>query len=378
MARPDSFLTVNKPLYSADPKASYLAARAEIDAAVARVLTSGTYIHGPEVAGFEAELATYLGVTGAAGVANGTDALELALRAVGVGPGDQVVTVANTVTATVAAIRAVGAEPLLVEIDDATMLLSPAALERALAADSARRIKAIVPVHLYGLMCEMPAILRLAQAHGAKVVEDCAQSHGSTFDGRKAGTFGDAAAFSFYPTKNLGALGDAGAVVSQHAAIVARVKSLRQYGWQTRYVADEHGRNSRLDELQAAILRARLPRLDVENAHRARLAAAYRAGLAGTPLRLPDEPAGRGHTWHQFVVRSLAREALKAHLAAEGVHCGVLYPVPVHHQPAYRSAVSLPVAERACAEVLSLPLHAGVTEGDVARVCAAVRGWKGR
>lgn len=366
---------MTKRLTSADPKASYLAAKADIDAAVARVLASGSYIHGPELAAFEREFAAYLGAAGVAGVANGTDAIELALRALGVGPGDRVATVANTVTATVAAIVATGAEPVFVEIDEATMLMDPAMLEACLVAEGGR-IKAVVPVHLYGLPCDIEAIVALARRHGAAVLEDCAQAHGSRVGGRPVGTFGDAAAFSFYPTKNLGAFGDAGAVVSRDAAVVERVRLLRQYGWATRYVSDVHGRNSRLDELQAAILRVRLTRLDAENAHRARLAAAYRRGLAGTAVRCPEEPAGRTSTWHQFVVRTPRREALKAALEAADIFCGVLYPVPVHRQPAYAQPdTHLPVTERACAEVLSLPLHPGVDEADVTRVCAAIRAW---
>lgn len=363
-------------LFSADPKASYLAAKEEIDAAVARVLASGTYIHGPELAAFEQEFARYLGAAGVAGVANGTDALELALRALDVGAGDKVATVANTVTATVAAIVATGAEPVFVEIDPVTMLMDADALARRCAAPDGAKIKAVIPVHLYGLGCEMPALLAVARRHGAKVLEDCAQAHGAQVAGRTVGTFGELAAFSFYPTKNLGALGDAGAVAGSAAALVERVRTLRQYGWRTRYVSEEHGRNSRLDEIQAAILRVRLARLDAENVHRGRLAAAYLAGLANTAVTLPVVPAGRTHTWHQFVVRAPQREALKAHLEAAGMFCGVLYPVPVHQQPAYRQDVSLPATEQACREVLSLPLHPGVAEADVARVCAAVRTWR--
>ncbi len=360
-------------LYSADPKAGYLAAKAEIDAAVARVLDSGTYIHGRELAAFETEFAAWLGASGCAGVANGTDAIELALRALGVGPGDRVATVANTVTATAAAIVATGAEPVFVEIAADTMLMDAAALAATLRADTARAIKAVVPVHLYGQACDMPAILALARAHGAKVVEDCAQAHGALVGGRRAGTWGDLAAFSFYPTKNLGALGDGGAVVGGDAAALERVRLLRQYGWRTRYVSDEHGRNSRLDELQAAILRARLPRLAAENAQRAQLAAAYVDSLAGAAVRLPFVAPGREHVWHQFVVRTPRREALRGALEAQGIFCGVLYPVPIHRQPGYAQDISRPETERACTEVLSLPLHPGLSLADVARVASAVR-----
>lgn len=360
-------------LYSADPKAGYLAAKTEIDAAVARVLASGTYIHGRELAAFEPEFAAFLGAGGCAGVANGTDAIELALRALGVGAGDRVATVANTVTATAAAIVAAGAEPVFVEIDRDTMLMDARALEAGLRADTARRIKAVVPVHLYGQACDMPAILSVARVHGAKVVEDCAQAHGATVSGRTAGTWGDLAAFSFYPTKNLGALGDGGAVIGGDAAALERVRLLRQYGWRTRYVSDEHGRNSRLDELQAAILRARLPRLAAENAHRASLAARYGELLAGAPVQLPIVAAGRTHVWHQFVVRTPRRDALRAALEAQGISCGVLYPTPIYRQPGYASDVSLPLTEEACAQVISLPLHPGLSVGDVERVAAAVR-----
>jgi len=363
----------SRRLYSADPKAGYLAAKTEIDAAVARVLESGTYIHGRELAAFETEFAAWLGADGCAGVANGTDAIELALRALGVGPGDRVATVANTVTATAAAIVATGAEPVFVEIENDTMLMDAAALAATLSADAERRIKAVVPVHLYGQACDMPAILSAARAHGAKVLEDCAQAHGASVGGRIAGTWGDLAAFSFYPTKNLGALGDGGAVVGGDAAALERVRLLRQYGWRTRYVSDEHGRNSRLDELQAAILRARLPRLAAENSQRAQLAARYGELLAGAAVQLPAVAPGRAHVWHQFVVRTPRREALRAGFEAQGIFCGVLYPVPIYRQPGYAQRIALSATERACAEVISLPLHPGLSQADIERVAVAVR-----
>lgn len=414
----------------ADPKATYLAAKEEIDAAIARVLASGTYILGPEVAAFEDEFSRWLGAAGVVGVANGTDAIELALRACGVGAGDAVATVANTVTATVSAIVATGAEPVFVEIEPDTMLMSATALSACLRGPGAGRIKAVVPVHLYGQACDMPAILEVARRHGLKVVEDCAQAHGAKVAGRTAGTWGDLAAFSFYPTKNLGALGDAGAVAAGDPALLERVRTIRQYGWRTRYVSDEHGRNSRLDEIQAAILRVRLARLDAENAHRQALADHYLSALGSQasgkvastryqvtgneqpvapspspsdnpqvadnkyqvtsnkppsalrpsllPLRLPFTAPGRTHTWHQFVVRTARREALKAHLEKQGIICGILYPVPIHHQPAYARSISLPETDRACAEVLSLPLHAGMTAADVDQVLDSISRWSSR
>lgn len=388
-------LPAPRSLYSADPKAAYLAVRDEIDAAVRRVLESGRYILGPEVEAFEQEFAAYLGgVPGLScacvGVGNGTDALELALRAVGVGPGDRVATVANSVSATASAIVACGATPVFIEIDPATMLMDPAAVERALA--SGPRLKAVVPVHLYGLPCDLPRLIAVARQAGVPVIEDCAQAHGASIDGRKVGTWGELAAFSFYPTKNLAALGDGGAVVGRDPALAGKVRLLRQYGWRTRYVSDGPGRNSRLDEIQAAILRVQLPRLDAANAHRARLAERYFQQLRGlgdtSVLQLPAVPAGRTHVWHQFVVRTPQRDALKAHLEKSGIHSGVLYPVPLHRQPGFMGkgprargkeseveASGSPLAhtEQGCAEVLSLPLHPGITEPDVDRVCRAVR-----
>jgi dTDP-4-amino-4,6-dideoxygalactose transaminase len=232
------------------------------------------------------------------------------------------------------------------------------------------RIKAVVPVHLYGQPADLPRILEIAQAHRLTVVEDCAQSHGAEIAGRKTGAWGQLAAFSFYPTKNLGAFGDGGAVAGADPALLEKVRLWRQYGWRRRYVSDQPGRNSRLDELQSAILRVRLPRLDAENQARAALAARYRERLAGTGLVLPGNAPDRTHVWHQYVVRHPRRDELRAKLEAEGVVCGVLYPVPLHRQPAFhRPELALPVTERACAEVLSLPLHPGLKLADIDTIC---------
>lgn len=358
----------------ADPKASYLAAQAEIDAAIQRVLHSGLYIMGAELEAFEKEFAAWLGVSGAAGVANGTDAIELALTAAGIKPGDKVMTVANTVTATVSAIGATGAKPVFVDVDPATMLMDLDALELILSKVRDPLIKAVVPVHLYGQAVDMPRLMEIAARHHLTVIEDCAQAHGAMIGGRKAGTWGHLAAFSFYPTKNLGALGDGGGVAGNDLQLLDQVRLLRQYGWRKRYVSDLPGRNSRLDEIQAAILRVRLTKLDAENARRQTIATQYLTELAGLPLTLPSTAEGRVHCWHQFVVRTPRREELKAHLEKKNILCGVLYPVPVHRQPAYHdAALTLPVTERACAEVLSLPLHPGLTDEQVARVVAEVK-----
>lgn len=362
------------PILVADPLAATLRPQAAaVEAAIRRVLASGRYILGPEVEGFEREFAHYLGAGGeAVGVANGTDALELALRAAGVGPGATVATVANTVTATVAAIAATGAQPRLVEIDPVTMTMSPDHLAEVLASE---RIAAVVPVHLYGQPADIASLAALAERHGAVLVEDGAQAHGATRAGRKLGTWGRFGAFSFYPTKNLGALGDGGLVWCRDAADAARVRALRQYGWTQRYISETTGRNSRLDELQAAVLRVLLPGLDAANARRCAVAERYLAAFAGTPLRLP--PRDPGAVYHQFAVRTPRRDALRDHLVAAGVQAAVLYPVPVHRQPGYQQpGTSLPETERACAEVLCLPVHPGLTDDEVERVIGAVQSWR--
>ena len=358
-----------------DLKSAYARLRAEIDAATARVLAGGWYILGPEVSAFEAEFAAYLGAGHAVGVASGTDAVLLALRALGVGPGDEVITVAHTAVATVAAIALAGATPCFVDIDTATYTLDPGRLEAAITP----RTRAIVPVHLYGAPADMQPILAIAQAHGLLVIEDCAQAHGATTDGRRAGTLGDAAAFSFYPTKNLGALGDGGAVVTKRPEVAERLRLLRQYGWRERYVSDIEGYNSRLDELQAAILRVRLRHLDAENAARRRLAAQYDAALADLPLALPAAWPEEGAVYHLYVVAADERDALAAYLAAQGIGTGVHYPVPIHCQPAYAhfgyGPGSLPATEAAAARVLSLPMYPDLPAAAVDQVAAAIRSY---
>ena len=360
-----------------DPRAAYLALRPAIDAAMARVALGGRYILGEEVAGFERDFAAYIGVRHGIGVASGTDALVLALRALGVGANDYVATVAHTAVATVAAIELAGARPLLVDVDPLTYTLDPAALARALAAPPGR-IAAIIPVHLYGQPADLEAILALAQRHDARVIEDCAQCHGASLGERRTGSVGNLAAFSFYPTKNLGALGDGGMVVTGDDALALRVRELREYGWRQRYVSAIPGLNSRLDELQAAVLRVKLDALDRDNARRIAIAEAYDRGLAGLPLTLPARRRAATHVFHQYVVRSPARDALRAALGAGGVGTNIHYPVPVHRQPAYAERLAIAPSglvetERAAPEVLSLPIYPQLGDAAVARVIAAVR-----
>ena len=366
---------------NADPKANLAPCAAEVRAAIDRVLASGRYILGPEVEAFEREFAAWLGATACVTVANGTDAVELALRGVGLRAGDGVVLPANTVSATIAAVIAAGGVPVFCDVDPATMNLSPAKLRELLRSPRGAGVRALVPVHLYGHPCAMVELATIAEAHGLLVVEDCAQAHGAAIGLRKVGTWGHAAAFSFYPTKNLAALGDGGAVVTGDPAIADRLRALRQYGWQERYVsAGDGGRNSRLDEIQAAVLRVRLQHLDAENLRRRQLAALYAAELAGSGIVLPPQPNGETPVFHQYAVRTPGRERLRLWLEARGIVAQALYPVPLHRQPAFarwapNEMGALAECERCCTEVLSLPVHPALTEDEVRVVARAVREW---
>ncbi len=363
-----------------DPKANYLAHQVAIDAAIRRVLESGSYILGREVEAFEEEFAAYIDVQHAVGVGNGTDALALALRACGVGNGDLVFTVSHTAVATVAAIELTGAQPVLVDIDLATYTMDPVRLAEAIAQHrNLGRPAAVVPVHLYGHPADMTAILEIARRYELHVVEDCAQSHGAALNGRKVGAWGDIAAFSFYPTKNLGGLGDGGMVVSDDRLLAERVRLLRQYGWRQRYVSEIPGCNSRLDELQAAVLRAKLPCLDQENDRRREIAQAYSRLLAGTGLVLLVCRPNLVHAYHQYVVRTPRRDALQAHLRKQGIDALIHYPQAVHQQTAYacrlRGSSQLPQSEHAAAQVLSLPIYPELSDTQVTQVTDAIHWW---
>jgi len=351
--------------------------RAALDAAIARVQDRGHYILGPEVEAFEREFAAYCGAASCIAVANGTDALELALRALDIRAGDDVAAVANAGGYATTAIGAVGAMPVYVDVDDATLLIEPASFARRITA----RMRAVVVTHLYGRMADVGAIARIAIERRIALVEDCAQAHGAQRDGKKAGTFGAIGCFSFYPTKNLGALGDGGAVVTSRTDVADRVRALRQYGWTTKYVSSvAGGRNSRLDELQAALLLAMLPRLDGWNQQRRDIAARYSAGIRHPRVACPaPRPASdESSVGHLYVVRTPQRDALKAHLAAHGMPYDVHYPVPDHRQPALQAAFAgctLPVTDALAMEVLSLPCFPEMTDAEVADVIACVNGW---
>lgn len=351
------------------------AIRPEVDRAIAEVLDSGWFIMGRQVEAFEREFAEYLGVGGVVGVANGTDALRLALLALQVGPGDEVITVANAGIYAVATIDAVGARPIPVDIDPATHTIDPAAVARAVSP----RTKAILLVHLYGGVADLDAILALASQRGLSVIEDCAQSHGATLHGRRVGSFGDVATFSFYPTKNLGAYGDGGAVAARDPAVLDRLRLLRNYGWRQQYLSEIKGTNSRLDELQAAVLRVKLRHLDDWNAARRALAARYTADLRGvvTPVERPDS----SHVYHLYVARAPRRNELRAYLQERGIGTGVHYPLPAHLQPAYEELDlgrgSLPETERAAEEIVSLPLYPELRDDEVDRVIRLVNEFYG-
>src|SRR5579863_685274 len=368
--------TRRKPIPQTAPLAAYRAARARIDRAVARVLASGRYILGSEVEAFEREFAAYIGCRHAVGAGSGTDALVLALRALALPPGTQVATVSHTAVATVAAIELAGLVPLLLDVDPATYTLAPVALERAFG--GGRRIGAVIAVHLYGQAADLDAIVPMARRHGAKLIEDCAQSQGATLGGRRLGSIGDVACFSFYPTKNLGAVGDGGAVLTSNNDLALRLRELREYGWRERYVSALPGMNTRLDPIQAAVLRVKLPGLDRANARRAAIAARYDRGFAKAGLGLPMRRAGATHVFHQYVVRTPRRDALRSALDRAGIGTTIHYPVPVHLQPAYRGRVvldpgGLGESERAAREVLSLPMFPELGAADVARVIEAVK-----
>lgn len=350
----------------------------EIRAAVARVVARGWYVLGEEGEAFEAEFAAAAGAAHTVGVGSGTDAIELALRALELGEGDEVVTQANTCIPTISGIERAGATPVLCDVEPEAGTMDPESLRAAIGP----RTRAVVPVHLYGQPADVDAIAEVARERDVEVVEDCAQAHGATLRGRGAGTIGRLGCFSFYPTKNLGALGDAGAVVTQDDALVERLRLVRQYGQTDRYVHATPGVNSRLDELQAAVLRAKLPYLEAWNERRAEIATRYEQAFAGSSVRPLKRFEDRRHVFHLFVVATPDRAAFQEHLGREGVVTLIHYPTPVHRQPGYvhlaEGSVPLPNADRFCAEVVSLPIYPELGDDEVERVVAAIESFPDR
>jgi aminotransferase EvaB len=346
-----------------------------LEQAVARVISSGWFVLGSEVNAFEAEFASYCGSEHCISLANGTDALELALRALNLGHGSNVLTVANAGMYSTAAILAAGAIPVYVDVKPDTYLMDTAHVARIL---SDKKVDAIVITHLYGLMADVQLVVDLAKRKGIPVIEDCAQSHGAVLNGRKAGSFGDIGCFSFYPTKNLGALGDGGAVVTNRLDLAGRVRQLRQYGWESKYRATlQGGRNSRLDEIQAAVLRVMLPMLDSWNARRRDIATRYSVGICHSKIEAPAVH-GKEYVAHLYVVKVLGREYLKQYLAASGIPTDVHYPIPDYLQPACAhlfAGVCKSVTEQQCTEVLTLPCFPEMTDEEVDTIIARINSW---
>ena len=364
-----------EPIQTSNPRASYLAYKAEIDAAIHAVLDQPGYILGPVVERFEERFAHCVGVGHGVGVNSGTDALHLALRGLGIGRGDEVITVSHTSVATVAAIEMSGAAPVLVDVELPWLTIDP----RAAASAVGPRTKAVIVVHLYGQPCDLTRLRALCQRHGLVLIEDCAQSHGAAWSGQPAGSFGTAACFSFYPTKNLGTVGDGGMVVTNDEALARRIAMLRQYGWSAGRDSLMPGWNSRLGPLQAAILEVKLRHLPEIVAARRQMAERYSAAMVDLPLRLPRDREHSRHAYHLYVMRcedESKRDALRRHLAARRVVAGIHYPVPIHLQPAYHGRVdarALTKTERIASQVISLPSYPELTPSDQQTVISAVR-----
>jgi dTDP-4-amino-4,6-dideoxygalactose transaminase len=360
------------PIPLVDLHAQHLSIKKDIDDAIAAVLTRSAFIGGEELRQFETEFARYCEVKACVGVGNGTDALYLALRALQIGPGDEVITVAHTFIATAETISLTGARPVFVDIKEDSMLMDPDRLEAAITA----RTRAIIPVHLYGQPCEMDRIMAIAHRHSLKVIEDAAQAHGARWRGKRAGSLGDVACFSFFPGKNLGALGDGGAVVSQDEKLIASIRALANHGRIDKYIHETEGVNSRLDGLNAAILRVKLRNLDVWNEARQCHARQYLEELRGSAIMLPVIHPDAHSVWHLFVVRMTARDDALARLNEQGIAAGVHYPVPLHRQPAYRHLQipqgALPVTERVAATILSLPMYPELAQNQISTVSSAL------
>jgi dTDP-4-amino-4,6-dideoxygalactose transaminase len=370
----------------ANPKAWYLKRKEIYERAILRVIERGIFILGPEVEEFEKGFSSYTGARFSIGVASGTDALILSLKVLGIGMGDGVITVSHTAVATVAAIDLVGARPIVVDVDPETFTMDMKCLEEAINSISREyhhskwRIKAIIPVHLYGNPADMDRIIELARQAGLKVIEDCCQAHGASLNGKMVGRWGDISAFSFYPTKNLGCLGDGGMVITDDPDLADKIRMLRQYGWRKKGVSEIPGANSRLDEIQASILRERLSFLDEENDRRRRIANIYRKAIEGTGLKASMERPGAFNVYHQFVVRSKRRKELIDFLRQRGISTAIHYPIPVHLQPAYRGRVEvsgeMKCTEDIAREVLSLPVYPELTDEEVEYIAETISGWK--
>lgn len=355
-----------------NPKAQYLSHKEEIDGAIQQVLAGEQFVLGENVHAFEKEFSSYIGTSYAVSVASGTDAIFLGLRALGVGPGDEVITPSHTAVATVAAIGLAGGIPVFADVDSDCWTLDPASIEKAITS----KTKAIVVVHLYGLPADMDAIKDIARNNNLKLIEDCAQASGATYNNVCVGSIGDLGCFSFYPTKNLGALGDGGGITTSDFAIAKQLRKLRQYGWDENRVSQFPGCNSRLDEIQAAILRVKLKHLDADNAKRMALANQYEKQFSSLPVKLPGKRSGCSHVYHLYVIEVERRDALVDFLKSHGVIAGIHYPVPVHLMPAFAPPpphLALPQTERIAGSVLSLPMYPELDPKDQSQVANIIK-----
>jgi len=354
-------------IHCANPKAQYLSYKDEIDSAIQRVLDSGWFVMGNEVIEFEKEFAQFNNVTHAIGVGSGTEALHIALRAMDIGHGDEVITTAHTAVATASAIDLASAKPIFVDIEQDYFTIDPQLIEKAITP----RTKAIIPVHIYGQSCDMDAIMDIAIKNNLKVIEDCAQAHGAEYKGKRVGSMGDVGCFSFYPTKNLGAIGDGGAIVTNNDQLGKKIKLIREYGWEERYISSKEGWNSRLDELQAAILRVKLKNLDKDNNLRQQHAKKYNELLKDLPIELPKKRENCTHVYHLFVIKVDKRDRLKEYLGKNGVNTTIQYPVPVHQQKYFQSLCrekTLPITEHVAKNILSLPMYPELEENEIHKV----------
>lgn len=356
----------------ANPSAQFFSYQDEIESAVLKVLRSNRYVLGSEVSEFEAEFAQYIGCNSAIGVANGTDALEIAIRSLNLEPGDEVITVSHTAVATVAAIEAAGAIPILVDVDPIHYVLDPLKLNEVFT----KKTRAVIAVHIYGQSADLESIGLFCKNNSLFLIEDVSQAHGATLNGKRLGSIGDIACFSCYPTKNLGAIGDAGVITTNDPILAKKMRMIREYGWEHRYISDVVGRNSRLDELQAAILRIKLRHLDEDNLKRRNLAANYSMHLNSYALTLPAERVNAEHVFHLYVLRTNKRLELLNYLTSEGIQAGIHYPVPIHLQSAYKKRIttsaSMSNTEKLADEVLSLPIYPELTISEANKVIEAV------
>jgi dTDP-4-amino-4,6-dideoxygalactose transaminase len=365
---------MSRKIYCSYPQAQFQSHKEELLEAIYKVCEKGPYILGTEVESFENEFADYHDVSYCVCVGSGTDALALTLKAFGIRAGDEVITVSHTALATAAAIVISGATPVLVDIEEDFYTLDPQKIEACITS----KTKAIIPVHLYGQPCDMDPILQIAQKHGLRIIEDCAQAHGAAYKGKKVGTLGDAGCFSFYPTKNLGAIGDGGSVITNNQALTERLKRLRQYGWDDARVSQEPGVVSRLDEIQAAILRVKLKFLNAANAERQRIAFFYNEHLKDSEYIVPVIRSGCSHVYHLYVIRAFNRNELKARLANEGIEAAIHYAIPVHQHPGFQGKIKiseegLENTNKIISEILTLPIYPELDEQNLTSICKVLK-----